>query len=139
MLTPDERRGTLTLVVLLLAGACWDLLHAGHPARSRPVEAPPAIARADSAGASGAGLGEPPAAAPAGASPVATAPIDLNRAGRSELESLPGIGPVLARRICEHRAHQGPFRSIEELGAVRGIGPRLLERLRGRVVALPWP
>jgi competence protein ComEA len=40
---------------------------------------------------------------------------------------------VLARRIVEYRRQHGPFRSFEELRAVRGLGPRLLERLRSRV------
>ena len=57
----------------------------------------------------------------------------MNRAGASELDALPGIGPVLARRIVEYRRQHGPFRSVEELRAVRGLGPRLLERLRPRV------
>ena len=59
--------------------------------------------------------------------------LDLNRAQAAELDMLPGIGPVLARRIVEYRRQHGPFRRIEELRAVRGVGPRLLERLRPRV------
>ncbi len=54
--------------------------------------------------------------------------LDLNRASLSELQRLPGIGPVRARRIEEHR----PFLSIEEFTRVPGIGPATLERLR------PW-
>ena len=63
--------------------------------------------------------------------------IDLNRAGVAELDALPGIGPVLARRIVEFRRQHGAFRRVEELRAVRGVGPRLLERLRPRVTAGP--
>ena len=62
-----------------------------------------------------------------------TAVLDLNRAGAAELDALPGIGPVLARRIVEFRRQHGPFRRVEELRAVRGVGPRLLERLKPRV------
>ena len=58
------------------------------------------------------------------------APLDLNRASVEDLDRLPGIGPVLARRIVEHRAHHGPFHSAEELLGVPGIGARSLERLR---------
>jgi len=76
---------------------------------------------------------------PAGnAVPVATAAgggaggrIDVNRATAAELESLPGIGPALARRIIEHREAHGPFRSVDDLEKVSGIGPRMLERIRG--------
>lgn len=59
-------------------------------------------------------------------------PIDLNRASRAELMSLPGVGEKLAQRIEQHRAQHGPFLSIEELQKVPGIGPAILERLR------PW-
>ncbi|MCE9626800.1 MAG: helix-hairpin-helix domain-containing protein [Candidatus Eisenbacteria bacterium] len=71
-----------------------------------------------------------PASPPAGA-PV---PMDLNRADARALDALPGIGPVLAQRIVEHRQRHGPFRRIDELLAVPGIGPRLLERLRPRLL-----
>jgi competence protein ComEA len=59
--------------------------------------------------------------------------LDLNRAGVAELDALPGIGPVLAQRIVEFRREHGPFRRFEELRAVRGVGPRLLERIRPSV------
>jgi competence protein ComEA len=49
--------------------------------------------------------------------------VDLNTAGVAELDALPGIGPVLAQRIVDHRSRQGPFRSVEELDDVPGIGP----------------
>jgi competence protein ComEA len=49
--------------------------------------------------------------------------VDLNAAGVAELDALPGIGPVLAQRIIDHRSRHGAFRSIEELDDVPGIGP----------------
>ncbi|RUM87585.1 MAG: hypothetical protein DSZ24_05840 [Thermodesulfatator sp.] len=55
--------------------------------------------------------------------------LDPNRASVKELEELPGIGPTLARRIVEYRERHGPFRHPEDLLAVKGIGPRRLERL----------
>jgi competence ComEA-like helix-hairpin-helix protein len=56
--------------------------------------------------------------------------IDPNRASSVELEMLPGVGPSLARQIVTTREANGPFRSIEELRKVRGIGARTLEKLR---------
>ena len=50
-------------------------------------------------------------------------PVDLNAATAPDLDALPGIGPVLAQRIVEHREHNGPFRSVEQLDDVPGIGP----------------
>jgi competence protein ComEA len=122
-LTPTERRGALVLLALCALGAAWDLLHA------RPVPAPPAerfplvSAAAPPAPAAGG-----PAAA--GAAAPGRPPLDLNRATAADLDALPGIGPVLAARIVEHRRAAGPFRSPDELLSVRGIGPHLLERLR---------
>ena len=59
--------------------------------------------------------------------------LDINSAGRRELESLPGIGPVLAQRIVEFRAKNPPFRRIEEILIIRGIGRRKFEALRDRI------
>jgi competence protein ComEA len=59
----------------------------------------------------------------------AAAPLDLNRADTTALQSLPGVGPALARRIVEARS-QAPFRTVDDLLRVRGIGPATLTRLR---------
>lgn len=58
--------------------------------------------------------------------------LDLNRAGRAELEALPGVGPVLAGRILAHR-RRGRFKRVEDLLDVPGIGAGRLEELRPRV------
>jgi competence ComEA-like helix-hairpin-helix protein len=70
---------------------------------------------------------------------VATAPkpLDLNRASAAELEALPGIGAAKAAAIVAHRDASGAFRSVDELEAVRGIGPALVEKLRPHVTLGP--
>lgn len=65
------------------------------------------------------------------------APLDINRADRDALQSLPGIGPVLARKIVAYRSENGSFGSVADLENVSGIGPVLMERWRGRIVASP--
>lgn len=55
-------------------------------------------------------------------------PVDVNAASAEEIASLPGIGPTIAARIVEGR----PYRSIEELLDVEGIGPKRLEAIRPR-------
>lgn len=56
--------------------------------------------------------------------------IDINRAEPWLLEALPGIGEVLAQRIVDYRSENGPFRTIEDLLKVSGIGSATLENLR---------
>jgi competence protein ComEA len=58
------------------------------------------------------------------------AALDLNRANKAELRLIPGIGDALAQRIVDHRAHNGSFKTIDELRKVHGIGPKTLDRLR---------
>jgi competence protein ComEA len=132
VLSAAERRGALVVLLLLAIGAGYDLWRALRPralavgAPARPATSPvPDV----SAGRAATGGGSLSAARPA--------PVDLNRADALELDRLPGIGPVLAGRIVEHRERHGPFRRVEELRAVRGVGPRLLERLRPRVEVRP--
>lgn len=60
--------------------------------------------------------------------------IELNRAQPKELEQITGIGPVLAERIVALRRRRGAFRSYEDLLAVPGIGPRLLETVKREAI-----
>ena len=61
--------------------------------------------------------------------------VDVNTASVAELERLPGIGPLLARRIAEDRATHGPFQRPEELQRVKGIGPQTYDDLKSYVTA----
>jgi competence protein ComEA len=70
--------------------------------------------------------GPPGASTPAG-------PLDLNTATADELDELPGVGPATAQAILDHRERNGPFRAVEELLEVRGIGEAKLEALRDLV------
>ena len=55
--------------------------------------------------------------------------IDLNTASADELGTLPRVGPVLAQRIVDWRKEHGNFKTVEELDAVDGVGPKMLETL----------
>jgi comEA protein len=59
--------------------------------------------------------------------------LDLNTAPIEELVRLPGIGPVLGERIIAYREEHGRFTAIDELLAVNGIGPKVLEEIREQV------
>ncbi len=59
--------------------------------------------------------------------------VNINIATVEELEMLPHIGPSTAQRIVEYRETYGPFKSVEELMEVPGIGPAVFEEIRGRI------
>ncbi|MDC8449742.1 MAG: helix-hairpin-helix domain-containing protein [Nitrospira sp.] len=60
--------------------------------------------------------------------------LDLNRASAGDLESLPGIGAVLAQRVIVFRESVGRFQKIEDLRGVKGIGAKKFERLKSFVM-----
>jgi competence protein ComEA len=82
-------------------------------------------------------VGMPGAAPAAGAgsagSTPTSAPVDLNSATLDQLETLPGVGPVLGQHILDWRAAHGPFVTIDQLREVSGIGDVKFAGLRGRV------
>lgn len=81
-----------------------------------------------------AGAGAPSSGSGGGAPPVAPgAPLSLNTATTEQLESLPRIGPALAERIIAWRTDNGPFRLVDELLDVPGIGDAILAGLDGLV------
>jgi competence ComEA-like helix-hairpin-helix protein len=60
--------------------------------------------------------------------------INLNTATQAELETLPGVGPVLAGRIIEFREKRDGFKRVEELLAIPGVSERRWQELRPRLV-----
>ena len=79
-----------------------------------------------------------PAAGVSGGVPgvvAAVAPIDLNTADATALDTLPGIGPVLAARIVADREANGPFATVADLDRVPGVGPATVAELEGLVTA----
>lgn len=73
------------------------------------------------------------AAAPAAGTAATETRVNINTATVEELTMLPGIGPSYAQRIVEHREKNGPFKKVEDLLNVRGIGEKTFEKIRDRL------
>jgi len=63
-----------------------------------------------------------------------TGKINLNKATAAELSQLKGIGMKYAERIVEYRDKNGPFKQVEDLLNVQGIGPKTLEKNKDRII-----
>ena len=72
-------------------------------------------------------------AAPGPAGSAAAGPVSLSAASAEQLETLPRIGPAMAARIVAWRTANGPFRSVDDLLKVGGVGPKTLAGLQGLV------
>jgi comEA protein len=59
-----------------------------------------------------------------------TEPVNMNTAGLMEIEALPYLGIERAKDIIEYRDKNGPFKDLEELTNISGIGPKTLEKLK---------
>jgi comEA protein len=140
-LTKDEKLVIVFLSISLAAGSLLLLYKRFHPSfatgllRSDKVLPAPLTDTLFSE-ASDSLLSQEPAAVRTekiGPARVPLAPVNINTAGQKTLEALPHIGPSMAKRIIEYRSASGGFTNIEQLGRVKGIGPKRLEQLRQHV------
>ena len=74
-----------------------------------------------------------PAAARGATPPPSGEKVNINTAGVDELVTLPGIGKAYAERIVEYRQKNGPFKKVEDIVNVRGIGEKTFERIKDRL------
>jgi competence protein ComEA len=159
MATPAERKALLFLAGVIILGASVRVVRAARDdgasdaanaqALARQIAAVDSAHRADtkaprSVKGSSRSLGRRSGARADGNSSSSTpgsttktevpvAIVDLDVATANEIESLPRIGGVLARRIVDDRTQNGPFGSLEGFQRVRGVGPALARSLAARV------
>ena len=118
--TPTADLAAVNLARVLVDG---EQVHVPRPGESAPAGG------AATGGSSGGGG----SAGGSGASGGSGGKVSLNSADLAALDTLPGVGPVLAQRILDWRTEHGRFTSIEELGEVSGIGEKLLAQLTPKV------
>ncbi len=63
--------------------------------------------------------------------------VDINRAGLTELQTVGGIGPVLAKKIIDYRLKNGYFQTVQDLVKINGIGPKLIARWEKQLIVGP--
>lgn len=147
MPTPSEKKALAFIATVILLGGAVRVVRAGGlaPADPTPTEQQ-ALARQGWAADSASAMRKAAKAAKGTKAPkirkirvarmktedgvkVAGVPIDLDVASQAEIETLPRIGPALARRIVDSRTAEGPFRSLEGLKRVKGVGPAIISLL----------
>ena len=64
---------------------------------------------------------------------VALGAVNLNTASEAELDAIKGIGPGKAKAIVEYRDKNGPFKTVDDLGLVKGIGTATIEKNRDKI------
>ena len=76
---------------------------------------------------------------PSRPSPAPAAIVNLNTATSKDLETLPGIGAKTAERIVEYRQKNGPFKKVEDLMNVQGIGEKSFLKLKAQLTVATKP
>ncbi len=140
MFSPSEWRILVVLAALFLAGAGWRAVEANAPlpplsvsgqvlAWSDPAEE--GAVKEASRGAPSAGERDGKEEGRRKRKPMLTGLLNPNKASFEALQALPGVGEKMAQKIVDERAN-GPFKDLEDLQRVKGIGPKKAEKMR------PW-
>jgi competence protein ComEA len=140
--TPDEKKAVIFLTAAFVAGTAILVYQKSHPGFAPGLKSVIAglPAPADSGAAQMLSDGAPgPEEALKRQSRKYFPPqrVNVNQASQQALEKLPNIGPAMAKRIIEYRSAQGGFKKADELGKVKGIGPKRLSQLMEHVTVEP--
>jgi competence ComEA-like helix-hairpin-helix protein len=132
---PAKWAAVAVLGLASIGGMTWSIFTrqpSAAPVPARALHVAPESLEPDSEAVPATPIASPtPKPAPTRPTPSSIAHIvNINTAASAELELLPGIGPALAGRIISYRTEFGPFKTVDEIDSVKGIGPRTLEKLR---------
>lgn len=128
-LTRHEGIAILTLAILFVLGLSVRYI--------QEQDAPPLVVDSLVARSSTSRLTTDSTVSNAVPTPSSDAPLNINTASRDALKKLPGVGPVLAKRIERYRSEQRPFQRVQELQRVTGIGPATVSDIRPMVHIAP--
>ncbi|WEV71769.1 helix-hairpin-helix domain-containing protein [Bifidobacterium sp. ESL0790] len=103
--------------------------HSGNKSKSRKSKSK---AGASSASAANPNVAQAPQQSGVGGTANSSL-VDINTADATRLQTIKGVGPVMAQRIIDYRTANGPFTSVDQLQQVSGVGPKTLEKMRGQV------
>ena len=119
MFTKKEKNIILIIALILLVGALWFLFRVvikkQRPIRASDVKTETSFNREDEQRSE---------------SKLPAEPVNINTAGLMEIEALPNIGMSKAKDILEYRDKNGPFRSLDDLTKIKGIGEKTLEKIK---------
>jgi comEA protein len=119
MFTKKEKNIILVIALILLVGALWFLFRVvikkQRPIRASDVKTETSFNREDEQRSE---------------SKLPAEPVNINTAGLMEIEALPNIGMSKAKDILEYRDKNGPFRSLDDLTKIKGIGEKTLEKIK---------
>lgn len=145
--TEQQARQEKVRILILLAAIAIVALYLSFRYWSRPLVINQVIAASSQEGGALPGAAESPEPRPSSA-PEFSAPLEegeevvlteksvnINTAGKDELDRLPGIGPKLAERIIAYRDENNGFVDIDELQDVEGIGEKTFQRLKDFIIA----
>jgi competence protein ComEA len=121
--TKNEQKILLILALLFLAGTAIKAYKAYvAPPEQKPYE----YVESDSVFAAR-------STTPASPATLTQRRVNINTAAAAELDALPGVGPATARQIVEYRTAHGPFKTLDDLRKIKGLGPKKLEKLQPMV------
>src|SRR5262249_51642022 len=126
---PAKWAAVAVLGLSSIFGMAWSILHTTAPTPAAPAPKPIAAPLLSPVQPEPTADSAPPAPKPP-APPTIARRVNINTATAPQLELLPGIGPRLAERIIDDRTAHGPFKRIDDLDRVKGIGPQTLQKLR---------